>query len=99
MRLSGACSNQRQLAVVRKAAEARSKLTTTSDVVSTREAMRLRHGAIQKSIIEVLMDSRGALSPAEIRNRVAYALDRKVSYDTVARYTEKSRSSDARGIW
>lgn len=83
MRLSGGCSNQSQLAVVRRAAEARSKLTIASAGVSTRQPVRLRLGAIQGAMVNVLSKSDGPLSPREIRILVESRLQRDISMDTV----------------
>lgn len=86
MRLSGACSNRRQLAVVRKAAEARSKLTISEVPESRGQPPRLRAGAIQECVIEVLCDQRTTLTAPEIRGRVENRLSAPISGDTVSSF-------------
>ncbi|MGB0872681.1 MAG: hypothetical protein ACPGYP_06035 [Solirubrobacterales bacterium] len=86
VRLSGACSNQSQLAVVRKAAEARSKLTTEPVAESRRDPLRQRLGAIQEAILDAMSSSSKPLRPTEIRRQVIAGTNREISYDTVASF-------------
>lgn len=94
MRLSGACSNQSQLAVVRKAAEARSKLTTEPVAESRRDLPRQRLGAIQEAILDIISSSSKPLRPTEIRRQAVAATNREISYDTVASFLSVASRSD-----
>lgn len=94
MRLSGACSNQSQLAVVLKAAEARSKLTTSNAAKSSRAPIRLKQGILQDAVLTVMAENRQALRPTEIRASVERKLGRTISYDTVASFLSAAARSD-----
>ncbi len=95
MRLSGACSNRNQLAVVREAAEARSKLTTEPSTESSRKPLRKRRGEIQDAVLSVLKSNDGAaLRPSEVRDLVAARHLAEISYDTIASFLSVTCRSD-----
>lgn len=86
MRLSGACSNHRQLAVVRNAAEALLQLTIDEAQMSTAPIPRLRAGAIQEAAIEALVDAQKPLTPRDVRAKVESRLGRAVSLNTIGSF-------------
>lgn len=88
MRLSGGCSNQSQLAVVREAAEARSTLTTETQ--PSNRSLRPRLGAIQAEILMVLREADGDLSRTEIQRAVEYGFRRPISAHTVTSFLSKA---------
>lgn len=92
VRLSGACSNQSQLAVVRKAVEARSKLTITEPTMS-RPSIRPRLGEIQDAVLRVIQNH-NALSPTATHALVEQHLGRPVSYDSIASFLSVASRND-----
>lgn len=94
MRLSGAWSNQIRFAVVRKAAEARLKLTTKQAKKSSNPPIRLRQGVLQDTMLTVRRQHGRALRPKEVQLHVEYQLECDVSYVTGSRFLVVCRLGD-----
>ena len=94
MRLRRALSNPSQLAVVEKAAQARSQLTTQASQRSRPPVTRLRQGAIQEEIIAVIRDRNAPISPRQIRQAAGDRLGIDLSFDTVYSFLVQALKDD-----
>jgi hypothetical protein len=84
MQVTGALSNQ----TIADTLEAllKRKRWITRPPGRTEHALRLRAGAIQDAVLDVLADADGALRCGEIHARVQHRLGRAVARDTVTSY-------------